>query len=120
MWHKVINGYVMAEILPPDSQDGIIVFGAKKIRRAWLNGESFFSVVDIIAALTGSDNPRNYWNMMKARVLKESGFQLSTLCVQLKLTSSDGKTYGTDCISREAAIGQRMPQDFSCLQFVDN
>src|ERR1035438_2647816 len=94
----------MSEMLAPGSQGRIIVFGAKQIRRAWLNGEWYFSVVDIIAALTDSDNPRNYWNMMKARELKESGFQLSTICVQLKLTSSDGKTYRTDCVNTQAAF----------------
>lgn len=60
--------------------------------------------MDIIAALTDSDNPRNYWNMMKARELKQSEVQLSTFCVQLRLTSSDGKAYKTDCVNTEAAF----------------
>ena len=76
----------MNEEHPVDALGKIVVFGAKKIRRAWLDDQWYFSVVDIIAALTDSDNPRNYWNMMKARERKESGVQLSTLCVQLKLT----------------------------------
>ncbi|MBU4397793.1 MAG: Bro-N domain-containing protein, partial [Planctomycetes bacterium] len=70
----------------------------------WVEEQWFFSVVDIIAVLTDSDNPRNYWNMMKARERKESEVQLSTLCVQLKLTSSDGKSYKTDCVNIEAAF----------------
>jgi hypothetical protein len=90
--------------LPPDSQGRIIVFGAKEIRRTWHDGEWYFSVVDIVGALTDSDNPRNYWNMMKAREKAGSGVQLSTLCVQLKLTSSDGKSYRTDCVSTESAF----------------
>jgi hypothetical protein len=82
----------------------MVVFGAKQIRRVWHEGQWYFSVVDIVAALTDSDNPRNYWNMMKAREKKQSEVQLSTLCVQLKLTSVDGKTYKTDCVKVEAAF----------------
>lgn len=82
----------------------MIVFGAKQIRRDWVDEQWYFSVVDIIGALTDSENPRNYWNMLKARELKQSQVQLSTFCVQLKLTSSDGKTYKTDCVNTEAAF----------------
>jgi len=94
----------MSEELPVDSHGNIIVFGAKQIRRIWHDEQWFFSVVDIIDALTDSDNPRNYWSMMKARELKQSEVQLSTFCVQLKLTSSDGKAYKTDCVNTEAAF----------------
>ena len=76
------------EQLPADSHGKMVVFGAKQIRRIWVEEQWFFSVVDIIAVLTDSDNPRNYWNMMKARERKESEVQLSTLCVQLKLTDT--------------------------------
>jgi hypothetical protein len=103
----------MSDKLASDSQGKIVVFGAKRIRRTWHDEQWFFSVVDIIAALTDSDNPRNYWNMMKARERKQSEVQLSTLCVQLKLISSDGKTYSTDCVSTEAAfrIIQSIPRN---------
>lgn len=94
----------MSEELPIDAHGKIIVFGAKQIRRIWHDEQWFFSVVDIIDALTDSGNPRNYWNMMKARELKQSEVQLSTFCVQLKLTSSDGKAYKTDCVNTEAAF----------------
>ena len=92
------------EQLPADSSRKMVVFGARQIRRIWHDEQWFFSVVDIIAALTDSDNPRNYWNMMKARERKQSEVQLSTLCVQLKLTSSDGKSYKTDCVNTEGAF----------------
>src|SRR5208282_1442025 len=92
------------EQLPQASYGKMVVFGAKQIRRTWHEEQWFFSVVDIIAVLTDSDNPRNYWNMMKARERKESEVQLSTFCVQLKLTSSDGKSYKTDCVNIEAAF----------------
>jgi len=94
----------MSDQLLPDTQGKIIVFGAKQIRRTFIDGEWFFSVVDIIGALTDSDNPRNYWNMMKARELKQSEVQLSTFCVQLKLASADGKSYKTDAVNTEAAF----------------
>ena len=94
----------MSKELPDDSQGKMIVFGAKRIRRIWHQEQWYFSIVDIIAALTDSDNPRNYWSMLKARELQQSEAQLSTLCVQLKLTSSDGKFYKTDCVNTEAAF----------------
>ena len=92
------------EELPAEAQNKIVVFGAKRIRRTWHEEQWFFSVVDIIGALTDSDNPRNYWNMMKARERKQSDVQLSTFCVQLKLTSADGKSYKTDCVNTESAF----------------
>ncbi len=94
----------MSDQLLPDSQGKIIVFGAKQIRRTFIDGEWFFSIVDIIAALTDSDNPRDYWYRMKRREKESSGIELSTLCRQLKLTSADGKAYKTDCVNTESAF----------------
>ena len=84
-----------------DKDKALIVFQDKKIRRIWNNDEWYFSVVDVVEALTDSLNPRNYWNMLKKREI-EHGTELSTLCVQLKLPSSDGKSYGTDCANTES------------------
>mgnify|MGYP003395905620 CR=1 FL=1 len=75
--------------LPADSHGKIIVFGANQIRRAWVDDQWYFSVVDIVAALTDSDNPRDYWYRMKQPEKKFTGIELSTLCRQLKLTASD-------------------------------
>jgi len=94
----------MPETLPPESQGKIIVFGAKQIRRMWVDGEWYFSVVDIIEVLTESDSARKYWAKMKRREDQTSGFQLSTICRQLKLTASDGKSYKTDCVSTQGAF----------------
>ena len=77
------------------------VFEGKNIRKLWHNNEWYFSVVDVIEALTESSNPRNYWNMLKAREA-EQGIELYTICVQLKLPASDGKSYETDCANTEA------------------
>ena len=57
-------------------------------------------MIDIVEVLTESTNPRNYWSMLKKRESKQ-GVELSTNCVQLKLQSSDGKYYETDCANTE-------------------
>ena len=88
----------------PERAGEIIVFGAKQIRRAWVDGQWYFSVVDIVAALTDSANPRDYWYRMKQREQESSGVELSTICRQLKLTSSDGKAYATEAANTEAAF----------------
>jgi DNA-damage-inducible protein D len=77
-------------------EKGLVVFQDKKIRRTWFNEEWWFSVVDIVEALTNSENPRNYWNMLKVRA-SETGIELYTICVQLKLLAEDGKMRETDC-----------------------
>lgn len=87
-----------------ESPRGIIVFGAKQIRRTWVDDQWFFSVVDIVAVLTDSPNPRDYWYRMKRREKESSGVELSTFCRQLKLTSDDGKSYSTDVANTEAAF----------------
>ncbi len=87
-----------------NSHGKIVVFGAKRIRRVLVEGQWYFSVVDIIAALTESNSPTKYWTAMKRREGATSGFELSTICRQLRLISSDGKAYSTDCVNTEAAF----------------
>ena len=58
--------------------------------------------MDIVAALTDSVDPRDYWFKMKIRVKAEDKIELSTICRQLKLISSDGKKYNTDCANTES------------------
>jgi len=84
-----------------ESNYSLVVFQNKNIRRAWHNNQWFFSVVDTVEALTDSTNPRNYWSMLKKRE-SGHGVELSTFCVQLKLLSSDGKSYGTDCSNTQS------------------
>lgn len=79
----------------------IALFKGKKIRKTIYKDEWWFSVVDVIEALTDSVNPRDYWFKMKKRVKNEDGFELSTNCRQLKLVSADGKKYATDCANTE-------------------
>lgn len=80
-----------------NEQNKPAIFQDKKIRRIQVDDEWFFSVVDVVAALTDSVNARDYWFKMKKRVHSEDGIELSTFCRQLKLESSDGKKYSTDC-----------------------
>ena len=79
----------------------IAVFRKKEIRKVILNNEWWFSVTDVVAALTDSVNARDYWFKMKIRVKTEDGIELSTICRQLKMESSDGKKYATDCANTE-------------------
>ena len=71
----------------------VTIFEGQKIRRIWDSKEEkwWFSVVDIVGALTDSTKPRDYWYAMKTRIKSEAGIELSTICRQLKLEASDGK-----------------------------
>jgi len=79
----------------------IALFKGKKIRKTIYQNEWWFSVVDVVEALTDSDRPSVYWTAMKARVKDEGDFQLSTICRQLKLEAPDGKMRETDCADTE-------------------
>jgi DNA-damage-inducible protein D len=81
------------------SDNKIILFQEKQVRREWHNDEWYFSVVDTIEILTDSTNPRKYWSVLK---LRES--QLATICSQLKMKSSDGKNYKTDATNTEGVL----------------
>lgn len=82
----------------------IALFESKQIRKIWHDEAWYFSVVDIVGALTDSLDPKDYWYKMKIRVKNEDGTQLSTICRQLKLESSDGKKYATDCADTEGIL----------------
>lgn len=79
----------------------IAIFEGKQIRRIFLEEEWWFSVIDVIAFLTDSKKPRDYWHKMKIREKNTSEIELSTICRQLKLTAPDGKKRGTDCANTE-------------------
>jgi hypothetical protein len=79
----------------------LVVFQSKEIRRLLVDDVWFFAVVDVIAALSDSDKPRDYWYRMKQRELESSEIELSTFCRQLKLESTDGKKYLTEMANTE-------------------
>lgn len=81
------------------------MFEGTDIRTIWdakIN-DYWFSVVDVITALTNSANSRKYWNKLKQR-LKEEGNESVTICHQLKLKSSDGKYYNTDVLDTKGVL----------------
>ena len=80
----------------------IKMFVEKKVRTIWdaEKEEWYFSVVDVVAVLTESDRPRKYWNDLKKK-LQQEGSELSEEIGQLKMPSSDGKMYKTDCMNTE-------------------
>ena len=77
-------------------------FNDKLVRTAWSDEQNkwYFSIVDVVAVLTDSPNPNNYWKVLKHRLLKE-GSELVTNCNRLKMISSDGKYYKTDVADTE-------------------
>ena len=81
-------------------KDKIIVFQDKKIRRIWYDEEWFFSVIDVVAVLTSSPTPRQYWGKVKDREFK--AVELSPIWVQLKLKAPDGKLRETDCANTKS------------------
>ncbi len=78
----------------------IIVFENKKIRRVYHNDEWWFSVVDVVNALTDSADASAYWRKLKQRLIAE-GSQVVTNCHGLKLEAPDGKMRETDCANTQ-------------------
>ena len=86
-------------------ENKIKVFENKNVRTVWNNEEEdwYFSVIDIIEILTGSNNPRRYWSDLKRKLISE-GSQLYENIVQLKLPAADGKNYSTDVLSTKNVL----------------
>ena len=87
-------------------QDKIQLFENQPIRTAWNEEQEewYFSVVDVIHVLTGSENPRRYWSDLKRKLKSEGATQLYENIVQLKMMSSDGKSYKTDAATTEQLL----------------
>lgn len=79
----------------------IAIFKGKRVRKTIYRNEWWFSVVDVVEALTGTDRPRKYWSDLNTKLIKEGYVELSEKIGQLKLTSTDGKQYLTDCGNTE-------------------
>lgn len=82
-------------------EKSIAVFKGKEIRRTLHNNEWWFSIVDVVEALTGGERPRRYWNDLNKKLSTEGYDELSDKIGQLKLQSTDGKYYETDCANTE-------------------
>jgi DNA-damage-inducible protein D len=83
----------------------IKLFESKQIRSVWNEKEQkwFFSVIDVVGALTDSPDPKDYWYRIKIRE-KIREVELSTICRQLKLEAPDGKLRSTDCADTEGLL----------------
>jgi len=86
-------------------KDSIKIFDEKKVRTVWdeESEEWYFSIIDVIQALTDTDRPRKYWNDLKKKLQKE-GSELSEKIGQLKMLAVDGKMYKTDVANTEELL----------------
>ncbi|MFA6401973.1 MAG: Bro-N domain-containing protein [Salinivirgaceae bacterium] len=84
----------------------IKLFESKQIRSEWSESEQkwYFAIIDIIEILTESNNPRRYWSDLKRKLNSEGFSQLYEIIVQLKMISSDGKKYETDCADAKGLL----------------
>jgi len=87
------------------TETALKLFENKNIRTLWDEKQEkwYFSIVDVIAALTGTDRPRKYWSDLKTK-LKQEGSELSEKIGQLKMQSTDGKFYNTDVADTEQLL----------------
>lgn len=84
----------------------IKLFESKQIRSEWNESEQkwYFAIIDVIEVLTESNNSRRYWSDLKRKLNKEGFSQLYEIIVQLKMISSDGKRYVTDCADAKGLL----------------
>ena len=84
----------------------IKLFESKKVRTHWDEEKElwYFSLIDVIEILTETNNPRRYWSDLKRKLEQEGFSQLYEIIVQLKLESSDGKKYLTDCTDTQGLL----------------
>ena len=88
----------------------IKLFESKHIRSEWDESKQkwYFAIIDVVEILTESNNPRRYWSDLKRKLDKEGYSQLYENIVQLKMISSDGKRYVTDCANAKGFIENKI------------
>ncbi len=82
----------------------VALFEGRGIRRTWLDGRWFFSVIDVVGLLTESSQPRVYWGQLKGRLAAEGADQLFPNLKQLRMEAEDGKQRLTDCADAETML----------------
>ena len=87
-----------------ESDNKLILFQEKAIRRVWHNNEWHFSIIDVIEVLTETNRSRKYWSDLKKKLVNEGYFQLSENIGQLKMPSADGKSYKTDIANSKTIL----------------
>lgn len=86
----------------PDGEEQIALFKGKEVRQVFHENEWFFSIVDVIEAVTESPRARQYWSDLKRQLTENEDYsELYGRIVQLKMLSSDGKKYATDAVNVE-------------------
>lgn len=111
-----------------DRQELVVIFNDRNIRVIWdeLQEKWYFSMVDVCGALTDSPNPRNYWKVLKHRLIKD-GNEMVTKCNQLKLSAEDGKMRSTDvgtveqiCIIAESIPSSKVAPFIQWIERTEN
>lgn len=88
--------------LIPEGQTEIVPFKGVTVRKTFHESEWWFSIIDVVEALTGTANPRRYWSDMKRQMVAKEGFsELYDEIVQLGMPGTDGKIYKTDAANPE-------------------
>ena len=82
----------------------LIPFEGNEIRKEWHNGQWYFSIIDVIEALTETERPRKYWNDLKKKLTTEGYNETSEKIGQLKMRAADGKSRLTDCANTEGIL----------------
>jgi DNA-damage-inducible protein D len=91
--------------MPTNDKHELVIFeGEREVRRLWYNNEWYYSVIDIIAVLTDSQEPRKYWTALKARAKTEGFEETLDQVVQLKLKAQDGRFRLTDTANRQTVL----------------
>ena len=102
LWHTLIS---KTKVIKMTQNTSIKLFEDRNIRTLWddVQEKWYFSIIDVVGILAGSDNPRKYWSVLKTR-LKAEGNQLATNCSQLKMMATDGKMRETDAADTEQIL----------------
>lgn len=90
--------------MQPKPTKGVAIFEQRCIRRIWHDERWYFAVVDVIAALTDSSNPGQYWRTLKSRLASEGGDETVTKRNTFKMRAADGKLRDTDCADTETLL----------------
>lgn len=87
-----------------EQNNKIALFQEKRIRKTWYREQWYFSVIDVIDVLTGSNRSRKYWSDLKKKLHTEGYVELSENIGQLKMLSADGKFYKTDVANTQTLL----------------
>lgn len=94
--------YICRKWFCMSTKEALQLFGERKIRTAWSEEEEkwYFSIIDVVAVLTDSADPKRYWSVLKVR-LKNEGAEPTTICSTLKMKATDGKMRQTDVADQQ-------------------